>query len=1088
MRRLALGVVGDSGFAEDALQEAYLAWLDGGEAPLANPRAWFAETCRRIGANRRRAERNRDHREQVAAVPEHGHSAAEVNGRLEVARRLLDELEKLRPEWREILVLRFFDDLAPRHVAARLQLPVNTVRSRTRRALQELRQRLGEDEQAFLGSWVAPFAGSILSPWSEPGTTPWLWKWFGNGALMMKPSALLIPACLLLLSLPWLLSDAAQGPDEQASVRVDAQDPIVSQRVERERATAAQEASVVPAELRAQATPQDPVTKSRADALPQDPWTLRVQLFQQFGVPLRKQLTIDLQLLAGYEGADVLASAQLKTNTEGQLEWVDSRPPGTLRVLLKHAGPGYLPASLTQLVTFDEPAPRELALNLQPLAARVFGRVLDEQGNPLAGVQMQAASGEAGQPTHDITEQNGSYSILVPDYAGNGFFRATHAGYGAEQIQLALGEGPGEYEHDVVLKRGYLLRGRVFDPYGNPLAGAELSESFDGARTVSGPDGRYELNTLDGSSSSWLLEARHPDWVRHRDHYTPHSPAATFDIHLGLGTTLSGQVVDQAGVGVAGAGVRIAVTMIHGDHFETISRDDGSFELHGAPLGAQTLWVHRDGYVTEERSMLLNEEGESGLRVQLRRGQQVNGRVRDEKGQPLAGLFVFASKSSWHKSARTTTDEQGRFRLSGLPEGDIQVSATAQGKLTAEQQVDSQSKDPVELTLRPAAGLMGLVLDDETGEVIEHFKVRLLGPKLKPREQAARVFDARWMRGKPFSSKRGRWSVEQEELAAGALLAVEVEAKGYAARVTPRAVATVNPEENLVVTRLTRGTGLSGTVVEGKTGEPISGATLQRFTLQHSLRWSGEEVRMPVTTDSSGRFHMPRVPPGEFSLAVSHPTWTSAVRRNLDMPANRPMNDVLVELFRGASIAGRQYRTDVGPEPDVSLILRAIQVEADPAAKHETRSDSDGHFRFDALAPGTYELLCQRQDGTFQLETERRHIQVQELEEFNLSTRSPGTACIDGRLRSASPIPAELVVRLQLSTPPKKASDPRGWSVLARDGRFEQCQLPAGQYEVTIDHRVPGSQELFTATASCEIRKGDIQVLWVELIPGKSTR
>jgi len=57
-----------------------------------------------------------------------------------VARRVLgDALRALPDEFRVVLVLRFFEDLSVQEVAALLDCPVGTVKSRTSRALAQLK-------------------------------------------------------------------------------------------------------------------------------------------------------------------------------------------------------------------------------------------------------------------------------------------------------------------------------------------------------------------------------------------------------------------------------------------------------------------------------------------------------------------------------------------------------------------------------------------------------------------------------------------------------------------------------------------------------------------------------------------------------------------------------------------------------------------------------------------------------------------------------------------------------------------------------------------------------------------------------------
>jgi len=66
--------------------------------------------------------------------------------RAEDERRLQNALNRLTPEYRTVLVLKEIEGLKYEEIAAALQVPIGTVRSRLHRARLELRQQLGPTE------------------------------------------------------------------------------------------------------------------------------------------------------------------------------------------------------------------------------------------------------------------------------------------------------------------------------------------------------------------------------------------------------------------------------------------------------------------------------------------------------------------------------------------------------------------------------------------------------------------------------------------------------------------------------------------------------------------------------------------------------------------------------------------------------------------------------------------------------------------------------------------------------------------------------------------------------------------------------
>lgn len=146
MRGLARALLraGDGAAAEDVAQEAaaaaWGAWSGG--APPDRPRGWLAGTVRRMVARVRRSDGRRARREAQAAPPEAIESASSAVERLQRHRQVVEALDALEPLLRETLLLRFYEEMAPRRIARQLGVPVETVKTRLKRGLEKLRGRL----------------------------------------------------------------------------------------------------------------------------------------------------------------------------------------------------------------------------------------------------------------------------------------------------------------------------------------------------------------------------------------------------------------------------------------------------------------------------------------------------------------------------------------------------------------------------------------------------------------------------------------------------------------------------------------------------------------------------------------------------------------------------------------------------------------------------------------------------------------------------------------------------------------------------------------------------------------------------------
>lgn len=142
MRALARRLGGDLHLADDAAQETWLAALQQAAAPalFAGPsRAWLATVARNFVLQALRGQQRRQRRElAVARCPLLDTGAGgEVDP--ELRRRMLAAVQELPPDYRAVVQQRFFEDRMPVEIADALQLPVETVRTRLRRALERLR-------------------------------------------------------------------------------------------------------------------------------------------------------------------------------------------------------------------------------------------------------------------------------------------------------------------------------------------------------------------------------------------------------------------------------------------------------------------------------------------------------------------------------------------------------------------------------------------------------------------------------------------------------------------------------------------------------------------------------------------------------------------------------------------------------------------------------------------------------------------------------------------------------------------------------------------------------------------------------------
>jgi DNA-directed RNA polymerase specialized sigma24 family protein len=131
MVRLAYLMVGSEAVAEEVVQDAFVQLLERWHRVL-EPGAYLRRSVVN-GCLRQRSRRARALRLAAVAAP----PAGEVGPG---ADHTLDALQRLSPERRAVVVLRYYADLTQEDIATTLQMPIGTVKSTLHRALAELRE------------------------------------------------------------------------------------------------------------------------------------------------------------------------------------------------------------------------------------------------------------------------------------------------------------------------------------------------------------------------------------------------------------------------------------------------------------------------------------------------------------------------------------------------------------------------------------------------------------------------------------------------------------------------------------------------------------------------------------------------------------------------------------------------------------------------------------------------------------------------------------------------------------------------------------------------------------------------------------
>jgi RNA polymerase sigma factor (sigma-70 family) len=1042
LRRLARGVLFEPGLAEDAVQEAWILALERG-GHVERPTGWLHGVVRRLSWNRRRDEALRGARELRAARPEALPGTAEVLGRVEVLRRLLDAVEALEEPYRTAIGMRFLDELPPREIARRTGQPVNTVRTHLRRGLSRLRRVLDPGDERgredFLAALV-PFAGAVpLQPIPvAPGSVA---------------TGLVAAAGVALVGLVgWRLwsgdEEAPRGSAGETSVVATPAGPEPG-------------APAVAAALGVQESAREPVPPTESF---EASWVLRGHVtrgsYEAFpDAPLVGRVE-DLES----DGASILET-RFHTDAQGDFSWALEAPTTWTRVSLQVDLPDEVgEGSWAYFVPGDAPLER-WKISARLLDTTVTGTVRDQEGAPVAGALIV-------QQYFDVETRAGSdgrYTIRAPSSHSSGRLRVIADGFAQATIELGELAPDATTTRDAVLEPERRLRGAVRDPQGTPVEGAAVTAGYPFDRvpgaTTDGA-GRFELGSVPMQVDPITLLAQAPGWRAASLRVSLDlDPEALELVLLEPGVRISGRVLSPEGEPVPRAYVRLG-QFPWGEPAEdekTWSDVEGRFELAGVAPGACYLWVQRSGFVHQRHEVQVPGEGDTleGVDLELERGHTLAGVVLDAQDHPMPWCMVYADAGLQpvrlgtgprpipFGGAQVWTGADGRFRLEDLPDlrhfagQRITIGALAGGHARLEVEVTELDRE--DLVLRPQASgaLAGRVVDAQTGEPVTHFRVT---PSLSPGSSSdARVtYPSSWRSGIPIESADGVWRLG-DDFPAGVGFRVEIEADGYAPLVIDPVVSAADPEATLMP--LVRSTLVRGRVIDAATGTPVEDAVVRVLHSEIEAR-TRDGSQPQARTDVRGDFELGDVPSGQLLLVVEHPGHVLTFDGPFQVGAASVTRTI--ELGGGGRIEGRLLAADGSPLAGEQV---ALFPQDGPEALRErgTTTSALGGFFFDALFAGSYHLSWRHEIEGVAVNDLSRPLQLEANQSLrDVVLRPTGQATVRGTIAFEGPLPAP--VRLSLRRAPRpgdEGSSTGGRATVSTDGTFEVTHLEAGDWALS---------------------------------------
>ncbi len=350
--------------------------------------------------------------------------------------------------------------------------------------------------------------------------------------------------------------------------------------------------------------------------------------------PAPERIHMRLQVLAGntgqgLEGAEVRTayfyaggrgeSHNLLTDRNGEALIPAAKEGGDPGMNVFVSIPGYVPVA----IGFGKSSPWEYVLKVDP-AALVAGMVVDEEGQPVSNVKLQASRNEDyknGNPNTDFqttkveTDAAGRFQYpYLPRSYDEARFSLTRDGYAVTHAVVPMGK-PDSLNAILVIKRGFTVTGRVTDAQEIPIFGASVKEFHNyGHRklaTETDWNGEFLLLGISGEynpTAEITVEAK--GMTPQLRKVELHQATNVANFALTNATPFRGRVTDQFGQPLTGVACRTDSDNQGRQPFRWFTHTDaeGRFEWDSPPGEPTLFWFELDGYEVI-RDRLLTPDG-----------------------------------------------------------------------------------------------------------------------------------------------------------------------------------------------------------------------------------------------------------------------------------------------------------------------------------------------------------------------------------------------------------------------------------------------------------------------------------------------
>jgi Carboxypeptidase regulatory-like domain/PDZ domain len=568
---------------------------------------------------------------------------------------------------------------------------------------------------------------------------------------------------------------------------------------------------------------------------------------------------------------------------------------------------------------------QEVTLRLEP--GRLVTALVTDGAGPNAHLVANAdvVLAEEGLSTFPLRGRSGSDGKVTLGPISNG--PATLSGRAPEFVGSAVVAVPEETTEPVrlALLRGGSLTGDVVDARGFPIDGASIE--------------------IIGSDSMGLPISETPQLLRfRRSHFSWAMSGPPPLVAAGELGVMPGPIppIPGSNAALTAAAVDSLTQPLDADEELTPWSTDSGGRFRAAPVtpgSVRALVRHPDFVEGVSDEVSLRPGGEAHVKVTLLRGGSLEGRVRDEREQPVEGaeVEVVAEHGTFQRATITASD--GSFAFSALPREVVVNVRRAENPSRVAKRVPVSVKEgerrALEITLPALRESIALTVLDDAGDPVELAEVSVLS--LDPTSP---------LRTTAFSDARGQLEVADSR---GLSLRISAQAPGFARRVL---VLEPQGAQRAVELRLSRGALVQGRVTALRGRRGVEGALV-------TLAFQG--LRKSATTDADGVYRFADVPLGPVKLTVTHPDFAEGeLTTTVENPGRRDRAFELptLDLEEPGGVEGevRDERGEPVSGARVAVGRAPSYLPAGALPRGVAVTDANGVFKLQGLKSGSATL------------------------------------------------------------------------------------------------------------------------------------